>query len=344
MKLGFALILISLQLISCTSQNEFPKLEGPYFGQTPPGGKAELFAFELLTVGGNEPHIIVSPDSKEILFSVTTPKGTLLTEPKGIFGSGYLMYSKLSDGVWTEPTEFLPNRGYRIHYPAFSPDGERLIFNSFGKRDKPSDKPESRIWYIDRIEDGWSEPREVKFGPEYKGEGTVYPTLAANGSIYFTQWPDREHGYMYVSRLVDGEYTLPEKLSENINQYGGNHPYIAPDESFIIYDWEIPGKITKEGANDLYISFRGEDGEFMKPVNLGQGVNSVHDERRAFVTADGKYLFFASARTSPDKPKDPVSITELRKFVTVPQNSYQHLYWAEAKIIDDLKPKEESLN
>jgi len=337
MKYLLSFLFIIVICFSCKSNEGWPELEGTYLGQKPPGEHAEMFACKLLSAGNNEAHIIVSPDGSEILFSVTTPQGVLLTEPKGVFGASYLMYSKLVDGVWSEPTEFLPERGYRIHYPAFSPDGNRLVFNSYGKRNESSGEPESRIWYIDRLENGWSEPQEVKFGPEYKGDGTVYPTIAASGNIYFAEWPTNEKGYISVSRYADGKYSSPEKLSENINQYGGNHPYIAPDESFIIYDSEIPGEITKEGANDLYISFRSEDGEFRKPVNLGEDVNSVHDERRAFVTNDGKYLFFASARISPDKPKDPVTITELQKYVNVPQNSFQHLYWASAKIIEDLK-------
>ena len=153
--------------------------------------------------------------------------------------------------------------------------------------------------------------------------------MAANGNLYFAQFYDGVHGYIYVSKYTNGKYSLPERLSDSINDIGGNHPYIAPDESFIIYDSERPDDTY--GTSDLYISFRNKEGKWMKPQNLGEGINSPYDERRAFLTNDRKYLFFASARINPERPDHPLTITELRQLADVPANSHQHIYWVNAK-------------
>jgi len=332
---GFVIVLV-LFFNYCTKQSGFPVLKGPYLGQKPPGTKAEMFAYDLLSAGYHETHRIFSPDGKEFIYTVFSPAGRLLVEPKGAFGTIFVMYSRMENGRWTEPIEFLHGRAYRIRYPSFSPDGNRLVFNSWGNRTTRPEKS-SLIWYIDRLNDGWSEPQEVDFGEDYQGRGTVHPSIASNGNLYFAQFPDRENGFLYVSRYENGEYSLPEKLSDTINKGYGNHPYIAPDESFILFDSDREGGY---GTKDLYISFRDENGAWMKPQNLGAGVNSQYDERRPFLSFDGKYLFFASDRINPEKPDGAITITQLRKLTDVPANSYQHTYWVDAKIIVELKPDE----
>ena len=67
--------------------------------------KAEMFAYDLLSAGKHEGHIIFSPDGKEFICSVTTPSGVLLVEPKGVFGKNFTMYSRMENGCWTEPKE-----------------------------------------------------------------------------------------------------------------------------------------------------------------------------------------------------------------------------------------------
>ena len=141
--------------------------------------KAEMFAYDLLSAGYHELHRIFSPDGKEFIYTVFTPAGGLLVEPKGVFGKAFIMYSRMENGQWTEPEEFLYNRGYTIWYPSFSPDGKKLVFGSHGYTDIPSEEPSSCIWYIEREDDGWSKAREIDFGEDYKGRGSVHPSIAS---------------------------------------------------------------------------------------------------------------------------------------------------------------------
>ena len=99
------------------------------------------------------------------------------------------------------------------------------------------------------------------------------------------------------------------------------HPFIAPDESYLLWDAEIEGKSTP----DVYISFRAEDGSWGTAINMGDQINTPLYEQRARVTPDGKYLFFW---------KGDVKLREdgSRYVIGSP-------YWVDAQIIETLRPK-----
>jgi Tol biopolymer transport system component len=117
---------------------------------------------------------------------------------------------------------------------------------------------------------------------------------------------------IWRSRFVNGKYTLPENLEEINTEHYEDGPFIAPDESYLIFESERPGGIG--GSIDLYISFRKDDGSWSVPVNMGETINSDKTDRWARVTPDGKYLFFGSNR-----------------------NGNMDIYWIDAKIISNLK-------
>ena len=80
---------------------------------------------------------------------------------------------------------------------------------------------------------------------------------------------------------------MPEQINIPINPA---HPFIAPDESYLIFDAMPHG--PEEGAR-LFISFRKEDGTWRKAINLSEIWESGDPEMAASVSPDGKYLFFA---------------------------------------------------
>ena len=70
-------------------------------------------------------------------------------------------------------------------------------------------------------------------------------------------------------------------------------PFISPDETYLVFCSTKPGGY---GQDDLYISFRGGDGAWQEPMNLGMSINSSGSENRPHVTLDGQYLFYTSNR------------------------------------------------
>jgi len=93
--------------------------------------------------------------------------------------------------------------------------------------------------------------------------------------------------------------------------------------------------------SDLYISFRKNDGSWTQTKNMGDKINSNEIEYCPYVSPDGKYLFFTSYRR-PERafPKGLVSYEDIIKMYNSPQNGFGDIYWVDAKIIEELKPKE----
>ncbi len=308
---------------------QFPRLSGSFLGQKPPVGVAELFAPGILSAGYLEKRIVFSPNGRELLYELSAPSAKHLVASRGLFGQGYLLNSRLEDGVWTEPEEFPAPSGFRVEYPFFRPDGETIVFNSRGPDPLAKSGTSSHLWRMERTETGWGAPRAIDFGPEYRGTGAVYPSVAANGNLYFAQFPDGIHGRLFVCRSEKGAYSRPKPLTGPLNELSGNHPFIAPDERYIIFDADRPGESS--GASDLYISFKDESGAWGRPRNLGPSVNTPFDERRAFVSTDGRYLFFASDRMNQAEPVRPLTLSRMRQLGDQPADGESHLYWIDMR-------------
>ena len=332
-------ILAIAVLISCKNQtivkSGFTDLKGPYLNQKVPSDSAEIFAPDLLSAGGPVIQINFSPNGKEFIYSLFTPERELLSEPKGIFGKKFVLKSNFENGSWTEPIEFSINENYDLGYRCYSTDGNKIYFNSNGPIDNQPYESRSHIWVSSRDGKHWSDPVEIILGDNAEGGG--FPSVAHNGNLYFYKWPRGEsHGSLFMSEYKQGKYLEPVRLSDVINNPGGAHPYIAPDESYIIFDSYELGQ-EEETGTDLFISFRDKNNKWMKPENLGQNVNSPYIERRPFVSSDGNYLFFASNRINPEISTKSISISSIRNQVDNPLNGYQNIFWVDASIIEDLR-------
>jgi len=99
---------------------------------------------------------------------------------------------------------------------------------------------------------------------------------------------------IYQVRNINGVYSAPERLDDNINSsYMDLSAFIDPEENYIIFASDRPGGY---GGTDLYISSKDTDGSWKGAINMGEPVNSSAGEDSPFVSADGLYLFFNSDR------------------------------------------------
>ncbi|MBO3697254.1 serine hydrolase [Roseivirga sp. E12] len=148
--------------------------------------------------------------------------------------------------------------------------------------------------------------------------------LSAKGTYYFYVLDLSDGtGYMSYSRLINGQYEPPQKMSSAINR--GKyiaHPFIAPDESYLMWDAEKEG----EDRPDVYISFRKQDGSWGEAINMGDKINTPVFEQRPKVTPDGKYITF------------------WRGYFETREDGKRYLlgnpYWVDAKIIETLKSEQ----
>jgi Tol biopolymer transport system component len=235
----------------------------------------EVFAPGIVSVTGSwDAAISFSPDGKELYFS---RRETL----DG--GENRILFMEVRDGVWTRPA-LAPFARDVVEYEAFvAPDGKRVFFHSDRPTSLERDTP-GKIWYSERGPTGWGVPRYLT--TRINGGWVMFVTAAANNTLYFNAVYDRSLG-IYRSALVDGEYQTPELVTLETGSPRGAHPFIAPDESYLIFDAQPEGP----GKSALYLSFR-RDKKWTKAVKFGPTINATSTEAIAAVSPDGKYLFF----------------------------------------------------
>jgi len=219
------------------------------------------------------------------------------------------------DGVWSKP-ELAPFSAGRHDWDfTLAPDG-KTVFVASGRPLEDGGAPvrNHRIWVSERTNKGWSEPRLLPF-PVNSGYHDSHPSITENGTLYFFSRRSESLGSsdIYRSSNIENQYIKAENLGESINtRYGDLDPFIAPDESYLIFCSDRPGGY---GKADLYIAFQVEDGSWIEPVNMGKHINTPYQEYIPCVTPDGKYFFFTSNKSGN-----------------------RDIYWVAAKIIDTLKP------
>ncbi|MCJ8293587.1 MAG: hypothetical protein MJK15_04195 [Colwellia sp.] len=150
-------------------------------------------------------------------------------------------------------------------------------------------------------------------------------TVSAKGTyyFYFIDFEKDGNGHMSYSRRINGKYETPIKMSKAINtgKYIA-HPFIAPDESYLMWDAEK----VDEDTPDIYISFRLKDGSWGAAINMGDKINTAAYEQRPRVTPDGKYLFFL---------RGDIKVREDGSTYWI-----ENPHWVDAEFIDRLRPKE----
>jgi len=265
-------------------------LKGPYLGQTPPGLKAQPFAPGIVNTqewgdaGG------FSLDMKT--FYVTRWRHTReAKEPQSV------TFTRVGED-WHMAV--MPEGARK---PFHAPDGKTLHF---------------RAQYQERTPDGWSEMKSL--GPAFEAIQIMGLSASARGTLVLDERGSREgDGILRYSRLVGGRREDPKPLPKEINTGKWNaHPYIAPDESYIMWDGE---RESGYGSNDLYISFRQNDGSWGEAINLGDKVNTDAEEGGPHVTPDGKYLFFNRMVPRTDGGT----------------GSQSDLFWIDARLIEELR-------
>jgi len=218
---------------------------------------------------------------------------------------------------WTIP-EKVPFAGeYMNADMALSYNGRQLFFCS----DRPLKKGDPRkrdadIWAAGVLSYGWSELRNL--GQNINSDKNEwYPCLTKSGTLYFSSSRKSGKGKsdLYSAKLENGIYQKAMLLKGAVNTvYREGDVFISPDECFLIVS--SSDRPDTFGKGDLYISFRNEDDEWSKAVNLGKAVNTDSHDYCPMLSPDGKYLFYSSKKRGQDD-----------------------VYWINAKIINDFKPK-----
>lgn len=252
-------------------------LEGPYLGQKPPGLAAEVFASGIVSTALYELFSAFTPDMKEFYFVRYDEED----KPS-------MIVYKSQNNQWHKTII-----GPRVGEPFISPDGKTM---HLGSR------------YMERTDAGWSELKSL--GSPYTEFDIMRLTASSKGTYFFDTMGEEPIRY---SLFTDGKREEPKTLNIDLGKYNA-HPWIAPDESYLIWDDQ---RESGYGDADIYISFREHDGSWGPAINLGDKINSDKSDSYATVTPDGKYILFNRS---------------------IDENNVD-IYWADAQIIEALRPQ-----
>jgi len=270
----FAAVSVGTCLPTCT----IPEFAGPYLGQVRPGSRPHLFAPGVVSVSANFEHsaAVFSPDGKELFWCTNV---NMRASPPG--EGQRLWFMREVEGVWTAPeiAPFTEGITAPVERPVFSPDGSRLYFESFSD---PIAESDTDIFVVERKADGWSAPAPVS--PLINsGAMERLHCVTSDGSLVFSRDPLTSYERVYVSRLVDGVFTKPERLGEPFDSASSELAIvIAPDESYMLI-----AATTGGFTDELYVSFREPDGSWTERIRAPFGSGGF-----LALSPDGEYLFF----------------------------------------------------
>lgn len=274
-----------------------------------------IFSEGVISTGDDESHPAFTPEGRTLYFLKNTPS----------FNHWTIVFSDYKNGKWGT-AEVAPFSGqYSDADPFMTQEGRKLFFISTRPVDGES-KQDTDMWVVEKKASGWGEPRHL--GSIINSNSSEwFPTVTKDGTLYFGS--DRPGGKgrtdIWRSKLVNGNYSEPENLGEAVNSPASEvEPYIAPDESFIIF--AAAGRPDGKGAFDLYISYN-KNGSWTKGENLGDKINSNGWDFSPNISPDGKYFFFTSNRSFADQPLEkPLSYKELIGRLRSPRNGLRDIY------------------
>ncbi len=270
------------------SQNTSSSSQQHYFGHKPPSNVAELFPLDAAFEKGWQLSDEIGPNMDEFYMVSTHGAAHLPT---------VIVFAK-ENRVWKKHDFYATLSG-----------GDDVLY--------------SEKKYIERVGSGWSKMKSL--GPMIDRDelGIMRLSASSNGTYVFDD-AQRNSDVIRISHIKNGKREKPKRLAKHINTGKWTaHPFIAPDDSYLIWDSE---REEGYGDSDIYISFRQKDGSWGAAINLGDKINTEHVENGAFVTSDGKYLFFG--RSHEKFREDGSSYWAGGK------------HWIDAKIIDELRAKQ----
>jgi len=279
-----------------------------------------IFGEGLISTAINERDFAISPDGKEIYFTIASPRSDFQT---------IVFCKQVKSGEWTKP-EVVSFAGlYSDLEPAFSADGKTLYFAS----NRPLNGTEPKdfdIWKVSRENNDWGTP--VNLGAPINTEyDEFYPSITKAGHLYFTasyKGQGRGREDIYRAEWKDSKYQIPQPLDSAINSNVDEfNAFVSPDEDYILFT--CFGKWDDAGGGDLYISVKNSAGKW-QPAKCLTELNSKYLEYCPYVSPDGRKLFLTSTRYNPVKSfSNKTDYATIKNLSSQTLNNQGNIYWVD---------------
>lgn len=268
----------------------------------------ELLGAGLISTAQNETSAAISPDGKTLYFMRADLSGrdnTILVAQKNSAGLWANAAVAPFSGLWKDSEPHLSADGKYLFFVSNRPTvagGKSLTLDLGGQS-----YPGTNLWMLER--------RGQTLGPAKRAPGAINsnnavfnPSTTNDGSVYFSsiRADSGTAGYQIYKSQWDGERFLEPVLVPLGKGLAVSHmdPAIDPDERFLLFAGNEGDSL---GSADIYISFKGTDGAWSTPENLGPEVNSVQLENAPSLGAEFGEIFVTSMRSALQAYPKPVA-------------------------------------
>ena len=169
-------------------------------------------------------------------------------------------------------------------------DGIQLLFT---RKMPVGNGYQKEFLFVSQLEeDQWTEHQLLSFAdfPEDVDPGAAF--VSADGKkLYLTGcgWGREGSCDLYVSEWAEGQWSMPQRLSEGINTRSWeSQPCVSSDGK------ELYFVSRRSGNADIYRCQRNADGSWGEPQSIGEPINTNGTEMAPFLHPDGRTLYFSS--------------------------------------------------
>lgn len=181
------------------------------------------------------------------------------------------------------------NSSYSEYYPSFTIDDSTFVFTRRGEGIRED------FMMSKKTADGYSKAEPIKGSlNEEPSKGGINISQDGLWLIFAGNFPGKGAGDfdLYISYNTESGWSDPINLGPAINtEYWESSPSLSPDKEALYFSSNRPGGY---GGKDLYVSYRGKNGQWGKPENMGPEINTKGDDLAPFIHADNRTLYYTS--------------------------------------------------
>ena len=223
------------------------------------------------------------------------------------------------DGKLADAARFGGTINSKFHEstPVFTKDGKTVYFtrNNFlnGKKGKDSKRSTLLKLYKATLEgDNWKEITELPFNSDQYG--VAHPALSADEkTLYFASDMPGTLGQSDIFKVdikSDGTYGTPVNLGNKINTEGREtFPMITNENELYFASDGHPGL----GGLDIFVSKMESDSSYKEVQNVGEPLNSSHDDFGFLIDTKSRLGFVTSNRAGGEGSDDIYKFLETKK-------------------------------
>jgi outer membrane protein OmpA-like peptidoglycan-associated protein/tetratricopeptide (TPR) repeat protein len=258
----------------------------------------------------------------KVVFTSARDTGSFSSRKHGWTGESFtnLYAAEIGpDGTLSKAERFAKKLNSKVNEstPVFTKDGKTVYFtrNNYldGKKGKDSKRATLLKIYKATLDgDEWKDIEELPFNSdEY---GSAHPALSPDDkTLYFASDMPGTFGQSDLYKVeitADGTFGTPVNLGNKINTEGREtFPMITSDNELYFATDGHPGL----GGLDIFVSKADKDCNFKEPLNVGEPLNSSHDDFGFLINYQTKLGYVSSNREGGEGNDDIYRFKETKK-------------------------------